>query len=701
MHVEKFNLSQTHIMNDGNSVVVSGNFHAAFQGLDINTIKGELIGEEVVYEKNGQFNRIEYFTLDSEQAENRQLTLNSEIGQISLTGKFNFVDLTASIQDIIAEVLPGFKSSGKKHNPQDFEIVARINDFSFIQAAFIPELTLSEGTSLNLKVNEKEQILDGTFGSEKIMFENLTIKGAVADFTRSEGSIYLSVSSDQVLNNDTLLLNTIALDARSLGDTIFSSLTWGNSSDWLTGDVNGVFFLRSLSDLRYEFESSTITLNGEIWKFDERGEIDVCQNELAMQNFGLSNGNQYVIINGVVSDSPYEQITIDLNNIALAQLNPYLSDATQLIGELDGSVALRNLYESPIATADLTFSDLGVNSYQIGNMCVKSNWEPERKRVRVDGELDQNGQSPLRFAGSYYPFQEQNSLDFLITLNSFDLNVLNAFLGPDVLTLEGRASTMLSVKGEPNSPELNGELHLQETKIGVPFLKTTYTLSDKIKITEDMFTFSNVKLMDEENHSGVATGQVFHEEFQKWSYDVIIEMETPMLVMNTQEEDNSDFYGKAYATGYAEISGYDDKTEFEIVMKSEKGTTFNLPMSSSGDLQFDSFIRFVNPKDTIKKEEPKANLSGISLNMQLDVTEDAEFQVIFDEAVGDIMKGRGKGHLSLTVNQLSTLGMYGFLEVTEGTYLFTLKNLVNKPFAVKPGGYIAWYGDPLKGELDL
>jgi hypothetical protein len=41
------------------------------------------------------------------------------------------------------------------------------------------------------------------------------------------------------------------------------------------------------------------------------------------------------------------------------------------------------------------------------------------------------------------------------------------------------------------------------------------------------------------------------------------------------------------------------------------------------------------------------------------------------------------------------------LELTQGSYLFTLKNLLNKPFEVKPGGTIAWYGDPMAAELDL
>ena len=158
---------------------------------------------------------------------------------------------------------------------------------------------------------------------------------------------------------------------------------------------------------------------------------------------------------------------------------------------------------------------------------------------------------------------------------------------------------------------------------------------------------------------------------------------------------------KAYTTGFLDISGYGEQTFFDMTLKSEKGTTFILPMSTSGELQFDSYISFVNPLDTVTKKELKADLSGITMNLQLDVTEDAEFQIIFDEAVGDVMKGRGKGHLSMIINNLSTFNMYGMLEITQGSYLFTLKNLLNKPFEVKPGGTIAWYGDPMAAELDL
>jgi hypothetical protein len=45
--------------------------------------------------------------------------------------------------------------------------------------------------------------------------------------------------------------------------------------------------------------------------------------------------------------------------------------------------------------------------------------------------------------------------------------------------------------------------------------------------------------------------------------------------------------------------------------------------------------------------------------------------------------------------------MTGGLEVVQGSYLFTLQNVINKKFVVDPGGTITWFGDPYAAEIDL
>lgn len=55
----------------------------------------------------------------------------------------------------------------------------------------------------------------------------------------------------------------------------------------------------------------------------------------------------------------------------------------------------------------------------------------------------------------------------------------------------------------------------------------------------------------------------------------------------------------------------------------------------------------------------------------------------------------------MTVSKTGEFRMRGQVEVTEGDYLFTLRNVVNKRFEVVPGGRITWYGDPVDAQLDL
>ncbi len=701
LNVNRFDLTAVGLLEDETPAVIAGEFNAHLKGLTLSEIEGEFVGANIVYLIDEKIRKLDYVTLDTEQEGTRSITLNSDVVYAKLEGKFNYNQLWPSLQDIIADALPNMNYSSRPHKEQDFNLTIRINDFEFISAAFIPELKIARGTSLNLFVDEKNNELSGTFGSPNIQYEDYKAEDLVVDVSRELGSIFLTVQVNEVLEQESKLISNLSWDVQSLGDTVYSALMWGNPGEFLTGDLNGVFFLNSFDDFEYIVGRSSLVVNNEPWIWAPNASFTLCHKDLGVNGFRMYNQNEYLGINGMITEHPSSPLRVELGNVDLAMLNGLLGEDLKLAGEANGVVELSNVYDKTIVTSELSLFELGLNDYEIGNLCVNSTWDSKKERLRADGEIERDSVQPLRFAGNYTPKDEESPLDFLLTMNGFDLSLLNAFIGEDVLGISGYASSMVSLTGTLEEPQLEGDLILRKAELFVPFLQTSYAFNDKIHIDPEMFAFDNVEIFDEEGNPGRLTGQVLHKNFSDWQYDVMVEMDSPMLTMNTKEGDNSDFYGKAYTTGFLDISGYGDQTFFDMTLKSEKGTVFNLPMSASGELQLDSYIQFVNPLDTITKKELKADLSGITMNMQLDVTEDAEFQIIFDEAVGDVMKGRGKGHLSMIINNLSTFNMYGMLEITQGSYLFTLKNLLNKPFEVKPGGSIAWYGDPMAAELDM
>ena len=87
--------------------------------------------------------------------------------------------------------------------------------------------------------------------------------------------------------------------------------------------------------------------------------------------------------------------------------------------------------------------------------------------------------------------------------------------------------------------------------------------------------------------------------------------------------------------------------------------------------------------------------------MNLEINEEAEVSIIFDEQTGDILTGTGRGNLQIASLRDNTFSIKGSYEVDRGEYLFTLFNFVNKPFKIKKGGTIVWTGDPFGATIKI
>ena len=136
-------------------------------------------------------------------------------------------------------------------------------------------------------------------------------------------------------------------------------------------------------------------------------------------------------------------------------------------------------------------------------------------------------------------------------------------------------------------------------------------------------------------------------------FDIGIQADN-VLFLNTRSTDNNMFYGTAFATGLVNISGSPSNLEMEISAKTEKNTVFNIPLSNEGELTEYNFITvlrdYSETDQTSAKDEYKVDLSGMRMNFDLEVTPDAEVQIIFDPKVGDILSGSGSGNLNMKIS---------------------------------------------------
>ena len=69
---------------------------------------------------------------------------------------------------------------------------------------------------------------------------------------------------------------------------------------------------------------------------------------------------------------------------------------------------------------------------------------------------------------------------------------------------------------------------------------------------------------------------------------------------------------------------------------------------------------------------------------------------------GNTLRARGDGTLNLQINPRSNVfEMYGDYTITEGSFLFSLQNIINKRFVIENGSTIQWTGSPMDAMLNI
>jgi hypothetical protein len=177
------------------------------------------------------------------------------------------------------------------------------------------------------------------------------------------------------------------------------------------------------------------------------------------------------------------------------------------------------------------------------------------------------------------------------------------------------------------------------------------------------------------------------------------------LLIDTEKKDNELFYGRGIGAAKVDFSGPLPSPNIDINATTSRDSWMSIPLTTSNSAKAVNFIEFINPKDTSSENKKNVNFLGANLKLELNVTPQAEISLIFDESVGDIMRGRGKGNLTINVTNKGEFTMFGTYELTSGEYLFTYSPSpglsINKPFTVAKGGTITWDGDPFTAQVNI
>lgn len=175
------------------------------------------------------------------------------------------------------------------------------------------------------------------------------------------------------------------------------------------------------------------------------------------------------------------------------------------------------------------------------------------------------------------------------------------------------------------------------------------------------------------------------------------------LILNTPFEEEILYYGTGFVNGTGRIYGPTNALNIDFEGATAEGTSLKIPISDVATVGDYSFISFIEKGDRarVEAERKLENYEGLELKFDLDVTPDAEVEIVVDQKSGSSLKGTGAGLVFIEINTNGKFNMFGDFVVVTGLYRYRLGGIIDKTFSVKPGGTIVWDGDPLSAQLNM
>lgn len=705
--VVKANPYDLHLINTRESASACFNLMAEGNATNLDDFTGLIYFTDVAYFEDGTDYPFESIMFESKGNTNfHTIDVFSEFADVTMEGEFNLDSIERSLSYLGSKILPSLFSD-KEYlclTHEEFNLSVRINDLSKLTKLFFPKFSIAPKTELHCDYKSEDDALELYVKSDWIEYNDIRFAGVQLDTTQKISGLdlfyTLDLTIDSLFLSEDIYVQNVNFIAKAYEDNIGTSIYWSADDSTYWGKIYGDGYLLSSSQFEFDIHPSEIFSGVGLWHIDRDAHIRVDSSSIHLDKIIAKNEGQLIKFDGAVSEVPTDKMNFEIKGFNLNNISALTSlEAMELQGSLflDGYVS--NLYDDWYFSASSLLEDLIIDGYYTGNVKTSTSWNGDEQRMELVGELNRaNDETDFVISkGYYYVNRPDNNLDFQFDFKNTDLTFVNAFM-PEGFLLEGNTKGVVYMKGQTSSPQFNGSLFLNETAVQIDMLNVKYTANGQILIEPDMVLLNGIPIKDKYGAEAFLVGSFFHQNFEKYNYDFFATFDKPFQVLNTNYKMNPLYYGNAFVSGDLSIN-YEDLLDITINAKTEKGTNITLPLYGSEDVVLKEFVTFVNKENF--HEEYKVDLEGVNLNLSMDLTDDAEIKLVFDEVVGDAMRATGEGHIDMYIDQSYDFYMFGNYEVSEGSYLFTLKDFINKKFKVKPGSSISWYGDPYSADIDI
>ena len=693
-------------------------------GRGIDNINGSINVERSHYYYNADTLRTGAINLLARsREEQRSLSLTSDFVDATFTGPSTYNEVVKYLQTAMRKYLPGLadeESVVEVSEDKGYSALSvKVKNIDPLLDAISDGLQLAQGSVLNFTMNPATNHIALRAASDYVERRNMLATNLNMNLTNQGDSLAMYLQAEDFYMS-TFHLPQFSVMGGAKNDRVLLTSGFRDTIGSLSGVMS--IYANILQDpvtqqrrVGVNVLPATITSQGRDWKISSsRVMIDTARIEV--ERFHVRSDEQELILEGVMSRQSEDSLSLKLKDFSIA---PFMGFANRLgytvTGKGNGEAHIKAALDKGEFTADIDIDSMKVNSTPVAPLRLDSRWDFKQQRARIRVINRTTRDSIVR--GYYSP--QSNRYYAEGRFDNLPAAMLDPILSTVVSGTKGVANAQLEIMGKGRQAKLNGSIDVKDLSTMIDYTRVRYSVPRaKIEVKDNHFLATNVRAYDDEKNSGLFTMDVSLEHLSNISYNLRV-VPRNMLVLNTTMQDNNLFYGKVYGSGVATVSGSKKGTTLDIVGSTEGNSHFFMPLLSKTDASTADFVIFERPGmradstgnyELLRKkmafERRNRNLtssaSNMEINIELTAKPNAEVQLVIDPTVGDIIKGRGNGTFSMRiVPSANVFDMYGDYTITEGSYLFTLQNIINKRFIIENGSTIQWTGDPLDARLNI
>ncbi|MDT0677350.1 translocation/assembly module TamB domain-containing protein [Autumnicola musiva] len=705
------NLSALNFISRDSTSIFKGDVIMNMKGTNIDNAFGNILLLNTSYRNQNDLYYFDDFSIVSSFEGNvRTIAINSpDVISGQVEGIFQLREVESLFLNSLGSIYTNYEPrtiTTNQYMEFNFDIYNKIVE------VFYPEITLAPNTFVRGRVESDESEFRVAFRSPKIeAFENMFEE------------VNLQVDNTNPIYNTYFEADSVATDLYNFSEFSFINVTQRDTlfirSEFQGGQNNAdVFNINLFHTINEENQSvvgvqrSDLKFKNNVWYLNEESNksnkivIEDDFRNIVIDSLVMSHENEEIRLSGVMRDTTYKDFNMEFDNVDLGKITPSL-EKLQLAGRVNGKLDLVQENNAYYPNTSLRIDSLDINNNLLGNLNIDVEGNENLTNYAINAHLKNKGFESLNAVGNINVSGAQPTIDLNLDLEKLDMAAFSPLGGEAISNIRGRATGTAKVAGNYKNPEFSGQLVLEDAGLSIPYLEVDYRFQDaaEVNLTEQQFNFNNIRITDTEfNTSGRLNGNISHRNFSEWFLNLDITTDR-LLVLNTDAEEDALYYGTAFISGDASIEGSTDQLVMEVNATTERGTVFKIPLNDTESVGDNSYIHFLSPEEKAAKMAGQEiiipEVKGIEMVFDLNVTNEAEVEVVVDKTSGSTLRGRGAGNLLLEINTNGKFNMWGDFIVYEGVYNFKYAGLVQKVFRVRSGGSINWDGNPVQAELDV